>query len=134
MKWLYICSLFACVGAAAQQAPLPPGAHDPDQPESAPSSSLSSPKPAGIAPALAAAEDRIESHDYEAARLPLLSYLQQHPEDARALFDLGFVEDSTGQQDAAERDYGKAINANPKQFESHAALGLLYAQTGRADK
>jgi Tfp pilus assembly protein PilF len=132
MKWLYTCSLLVCVGAAAQQAPLPPGAHDPDQPESAPSSSLSSAKPAGIAPALAAAEDRIESHDYEAARLPLLGYLQQHPEDARALFDLGFVEDSTGQQDAAERDYGKAIAANPKQFESHAALGLLLAQTGRS--
>jgi predicted Zn-dependent protease len=134
MKWLYLCSLFVCVSVAAQQAPLPPGAHDPDQPESAPSSSLSPSKPAGIAPALAAAEDRIESHDYEGARLPLLGYLQQHPEDARAFFDLGFVEDSTGQQDAAERDYGKAIAANPKQFESHAALGLLFAQTGRADR
>ena len=135
MKWLYLGSLFVCIGAvAAQQAPLPPGAHDPDQPASAQSSSLSPAKPPGIAPALAAAEDRIEFHDYEAARLPLLGYLQQHPEDARALFDLGFVEDSTGQQDAAERDYGKAIAANPKQFESHAALGLLYAQTGRADK
>ncbi|HZD76859.1 MAG TPA: tetratricopeptide repeat protein [Acidobacteriaceae bacterium] len=136
MKWLYMCSLLICIGAAAQQAPLPPGAHDPDQPESAPSapSTLSAAKPAGIAPALAAVEDRIESHQYEAARLPLLGYLQQHPDDARALFDLGFVEDSTGQQDAAERDYGKAIAANPKQFESHAALGLLYAQTNRADR
>jgi predicted Zn-dependent protease len=133
MKWLYISSLMICIGAAAQQAPLPPGAHDPDQSEPA-TSGMSASRPAGIAPELAAAEDRIESHQYDAARLPLLGYLQQHPEDARALFDLGFVEDSTGQQDAAERDYGRAIAADSKQFESHAALGLLYAQTNRADK
>ena len=91
-------------------------------------------KPAGIAPALAAAEDKIEAHDYDGARPLLLSYLEQHATDARGLFDLGFVEDSTGQQDAAEREYNKAIAADPKQFESHAALGLLYAQTNRTDK
>jgi predicted Zn-dependent protease len=133
MKWLYLCCLLICIGSAAQQAPLPAGSHDPDQPDAA-SSTPSSVKVAGIAPALAAAEDKIEAHDYDGARLLLLGYLQQHPADARALFDLGFVEDSTGQQDAAERDYGKAIAADPKQFESHAALGLLYAQTNRADK
>jgi tetratricopeptide (TPR) repeat protein len=133
MKLLYLWSLTICITAAAQQAPLPAGSHDPDQPDSPPST-LSSAKPAGIAPALAAAEDKIESHDYDAARPSLLGYLEQHPADARALFDLGFVEDSTGQQDAAERDYQKALAANPKQFESHAALGLLYAQTNRADK
>jgi predicted Zn-dependent protease len=119
--------------AGAQQTSLPPGTHDPDKPNP-PSASLSPAKPTGIAPALAAAEDKIEAHDYDAARPTLLSYLEQHPTDARALFDLGFVEDSTGQQDAAERDYSRAIAADPKQFESHAALGLLYAQTNRADK
>ena len=133
MKWMYLISLSICLGAAAQQAPLPAGAHDPDESPSAPSA-LSPVRVAGIAPALAAAEDKIESHDYDAARPSLLGYLQQHPADARALFDLGFVEDSTGQQDAAERDYQKAIAANPKQFESHAALGLLYAQTNRGNK
>jgi tetratricopeptide (TPR) repeat protein len=133
MKCLYLCSLLVCMTALAQQAPLPAGSHDPDQSDAAPST-LSPARPAGIAPALAAAEDKIESHDYDGARPSLLGYLQQHPADARALFDLGFVEDSTGQQDAAERDYGKAIAASPKQFESHAALGLLYAQTNRADK
>jgi predicted Zn-dependent protease len=133
MKWLYLCSLMVCISSVAQQAPLPAGSHDPDQPDAA-SSTLSPVKVGGIAPGLAAAEDKIEAHDYDGARPSLLGYLQQHPADARALFDLGFVEDSTGQQDAAERDYGKAIAADPKQFESHAALGLLYAQTSRADK
>jgi tetratricopeptide (TPR) repeat protein len=132
MKLLYLIVLLLSASAAAQQGPLPAGTHDPDEPNT--SSALNSAKPGGIAPALAAAEDKIESHDFDGARPSLLGYLQQHPGDARALFDLGFVEDSTGQQDAAERDYGRAIAADPKQFEAHAALGLLYAQTGRAEK
>jgi predicted Zn-dependent protease len=130
MKLLLLCGLLSmCVAATAQQTSLPAGTHDPDQPVTPPSA-----KPAGIAPALAAAEDKIESHDYDAARPGLVGYLQQHPTDARAIFDLGFVEDSTGQQEAAERDYRRAIAADPKQFESHAALGLLYAQTNQAGK
>lgn len=133
MKWLYLGSLLFCISSAAQQTALPAGSHDPDQPDAA-SSTPSHVRVGGIAPALAAAEDKIEAHDYDGARPLLLGYLQQHPEDARALFDLGFVEDSTGQQDAAEREYGKAIAADPKQFEPHAALGLLYAQTNRRDK
>jgi predicted Zn-dependent protease len=133
MKLLLFCALSMCLTAMAQQTSLPAGTHDPDQPVT-PHSTLSSAKPAGIAPALAAAEDKIESHDYDAARPGLVGYLQQHPTDARAIFDLGFVEDSTGQQEAAERDYRRAIAADPKQFESHAALGLLYAQTNQAAK
>jgi tetratricopeptide (TPR) repeat protein len=133
MKLLYLSILLASMGAMAQQAPLPAGSHDPDEPAASPSAP-SSAKAAGIAPTLAAAEDKIESHDFNGARPSLVGYLQQHPSDARALFDLGFVEDSSGQQDAAERDYAKAIAADPKQFESHAALGLLYAQTSRSDK
>jgi predicted Zn-dependent protease len=126
----YLCPgvLLLCITATAQQT-LPPGTRDPDEP--APPAAT---KPLGIPTPLAAAEDRIAAHDYEMARPGLLGYLSQHPADARALFDLAYVEDSTGQQDAAERDYTKAIAANPKQFESHAALGLLYAQTNRPDK
>lgn len=128
-KSLYYGCLLVCVSAAAQQTHLPPGAHDPDEPVSPVAT-----KSAGLPGPLAAAEDRIAAHDYEMARPGLLAWLSQHPSDARALFDLGYVEDSTGQQDAAERDYKKAIAADPKQFESHAALGLLYAQTNRASQ
>lgn len=133
MKYLSLCGLLLCVSAIAQQTSLPPGTHDPDE-QNPPLAALPSAKPAGIAPALAAAEDKIETHDYDGARPLLASYLEQHSTDARGLFDLGFVEDSTGRQDAAEREYNKAIAADPKQFESHAALGLLYAQTNRTDK
>lgn len=103
------------------QQPLPPGAHSPDEPS----------RTAGISPELTAAEDKIEAHDYTGARPLLAAALQKQPGNARALFDLGFIEDSTGQQDAAERDYAKAISADPRQFEARAALGLLYAQTDR---
>ena len=128
MKYLYPGLLLLCLTATAQQT-LPAGSHDPDEPPSPAAA-----KPAGIPSALAAAEDLIAAHDYEMARPGILGYLSQHPADARALFDLAYLEDSTGQQDAAERDYTKAIAANPRQFESHAALGLLYAQTNRRDK
>lgn len=127
MKW-WLAFLLVPPLAMAQQAPLPAGAKSPDE--------LAQPAhPAsGIAPELAAAEDKMEAHEYDAARPLLAAWLKDHPQDARALFDLGYVEDATGQQDAAERDYAKANTANPKQFESHAALGLLYAQTDRADQ
>ncbi len=134
MKLLYLAVLLLSVNVVgATGLRCPPEVTIRTKP-SATSSALASGKPAGIAPALASAEDKIEAHDFDAARPLLVGYLQQHPTDARALFDLGFVEDSTGEQDAAERDYGKAIAADPKQFESHAALGLLYAQTSRPAK
>ena len=133
MKWLYLSILCFSIGSPAQQAPLPAGSHlIPTRPlrrhrhshrESLPAS------PRHLRPRRTRSKRTTSM-----ARPSLLAYLQQHPADARALFDLAFVEDSTGQQDAAERDYGKAIAADPKQFESHAALGLLYAQTGRVDK
>jgi tetratricopeptide (TPR) repeat protein len=131
MKLFCFLLLATALAAVAQQAPLPPGAHAPDDVRSAPPADTSG---AAVAPAVAAAEDKVEAREYEAARPLLLSWLAEHPADARALFDLAFVEDSTGQQDAAERDYAKAIAADPKQFESHAALGLLYAQTNRPER
>ncbi len=134
-------TLGACGLAVGQQAPLPPGAQSPDAPlastpaSSAGSTSLPTPaKSAGVSPALAAAEDKIASHDYDAGRAMVLGYLQQHPQEARAVFDLGYIEDATGQQADAERDYRKAIAIEPQQFEAHAALGLLLAQTGKDDE
>ena len=110
--------------ALAQPPALPAGAQAPEAPAAKGA--------AGVPPQLAQAEDKIEARDFEAARPLLHAYLQQHAEDARALFDLGFVEDSTGFQQEAERDYQQAIEVDPQQFESRAALGLLLAQTDRA--
>ena len=81
-----------------------------------------------------AAESKIEQKDFEGARSLLVKYLSEHPTDARALFDLGYVEDAGSHEDAAAADYRKAIAADPKQFEARLALGLLLAHQGKYDE
>jgi tetratricopeptide (TPR) repeat protein len=81
-----------------------------------------------------AAESKIEQRDFEGARALLKKHLDQQPGDARALFDLGYVEDAASHEDAAAADYRKAIAADPKQFEAHLALGLLLAHQGKYDQ
>ena len=81
-----------------------------------------------------AAESKIEQKDFEGARPLLEKYLSQNPADARALFDLGYVEDAGSHEDAAAADYRKAIAADPKQFEARLALGLLLAHQGKYDE
>ena len=80
------------------------------------------------------AENKVDQKDFEGARPLLVKYLSQNPGDARALFDLGYIEDAGNHQDAAATDYRKAIAANPKQFEAHLALGLLLAHQGKYDE
>ncbi len=117
---LFLCSL--AVGRAQNQ--LPPGTRAPDSaPQLAPAQS----------PDREAAESKIEQHDFAAARPLLEKHLARNPSDARALFDLGYIEDATGHADQAATDYRKAIAANPKQFESRLALGLLLAHQSLFD-
>ena len=125
-KYFAAIALSASLHACAQQA-LPPGAQSPDEPASqvAPSS-----KAPAVTPELAAIEDKIAAQQYEAARPGLLRYLQTHIEDARAQYDLGFMDAATGDDKGAEANYRKAITADPQQFESRLALGLLLAQRG----
>ena len=104
----------------AQQPPLPPGTSSPDEP----------PRPAAdqaYGP-LAEAEAAIEAKNYSAAESRLDVWLSAHPNDARALFDRGYAADAQDQTADAESWYRKAIAADPKQFESRLALGLLLAQ------
>ena len=103
------------------QNQLPPGTKPPDAEVQTQSSARD------------AAESKMEQHDYAAARPLLQTYLAKNPSDARALFDLGYVEDASDHQDAAAAAYRKAIAANPKQFEAHLALGLLLAHQGLLD-
>ena len=108
--------------AKAQQAPLPPGTSAPDTP----------PKPAQDAAAtpLTDAEGNIALQNYTKARSLLLPWLSAHPNDARALFDLGYLEDAENHPDAAAANYKKSIEADPKRFESRLSLGLLLAREG----
>ncbi len=113
--------LLAAFSALAQNQ-LPPGTQAPDDTVQT--------QPTGRDDA----ESKMEQHDYMAARALLKTYLAQHPGDARALFDLGYVEDASDHQDVAAADYRKAIAANPKQFEARLALGLLLAQRNQLDE
>ncbi|HEX3435539.1 MAG TPA: tetratricopeptide repeat protein [Pseudacidobacterium sp.] len=110
---------FVSVPIHAQSAPLPPGTSvdEPAQPkENTP---------------LAKAEATIEAKDFDQAKNLLNPYLSAHPNDARALFDRGFIEDSQQHDEAAADFYQKAVAADPKQFESRLALGLILARQGK---
>jgi tetratricopeptide (TPR) repeat protein len=128
----YVCFLamagMLAAGRSQAQNQLPPGTQDPD---SAPAGGKGAPE---SNPGREAAETKIDQRDFEAARPLLQKYLSQNPGDARAFFDLGYVEDAGGHEDAAAADYRKAIAADPKQFEARLALGLLLAHQAKFDE
>jgi tetratricopeptide (TPR) repeat protein len=115
--WL-ILLLAATAIAAAQPVPLPPGTSSDQQQDQA--------QPQTLGP-LDDIESAMEAKNYTLASSRLDIYLSVRPNDPRALFDRGYVEDAQGHADAAEGWYRKAIAADPKQFESRLALGLLLA-------
>jgi tetratricopeptide (TPR) repeat protein len=106
----------------AQPVPLPPGTSSDDQQQ----------KQQQAADPLDDVESAIEAKNYSAAASRLDVYLSAHPQDARALFDRGYAEAGLGHADAAEGWYYKAIAADPRQFESRLALGLLLVAKGDA--
>ncbi len=122
-RWQTAFCLVAFLGLSAavlaQPVPLPPGTSTSDQTQDQPKQQASDP--------LADIESAIEARNYTLAASRLEIYLSVHPSDARALFDQGYIEDAQGRTDAAEGWYRKAIAADPKQFESRLALGLLLA-------
>ena len=120
VKYLVIASFGCSLLAQAQSAPLPPG--------------TSSAEPSQVRPAddpLAQAEASIDTKDFARAKTLLDTYLSAHSNDARALFDCGYVEDAQEHDEAAIPYYQKAIVADPKQFESRLALGLILARQGK---
>jgi tetratricopeptide (TPR) repeat protein len=108
--------------ARAQAASLPPGTSvgDSDQLEAS-------------ANPLAGIESEIAAKKYDKAEGVLDAYLSAHPADARALFDRGYCDDAQGNTAQAKVYYRKAIAADPKQFESRLALGLILAKEGDPD-
>lgn len=105
--------------STAQSAPPPPGTSQPDATQLQASSSP-----------LDSIESAIAAAKYDKARGLLDAYLSAHPADARALFDRGYCDDAQGRTAQAEDFYRKAIAADPKQFESRLALGLILAKQG----
>ena len=82
---------------------------------------------------VAEAEAAIVKSDWKTAQTKLESWLAAHPEDARALFDAGYVADAQNRLDNAANFYQRAVAANPKSFEAHTSLGLLLARQGKLE-
>jgi predicted Zn-dependent protease len=130
---LFALMLAGSMGLVEAQQTLPPGSEAPDEPAmAAPAAQPAAETAKVISPELAAIEDKIDAKQYDAVRPELLRYLQAHAGDGRALFDLGYLDQLTDQAEAAESEYRKAIAADPQQFESRLALGLLLAREGDA--
>ncbi len=83
---------------------------------------------------VAAAEAAIASSDWKTAEARLDAWLAGHPNDARALFDAGYVADAQNRLDDAAALYRRAISANPRSFEAHLSLGLLLARQNKPDE
>lgn len=114
--------LAGCTLALSAQQQLPPGAKDPDEQTQTTNDPL------------ATIEDKISQKDYKTARFMLDAYLTTHSNDARALFDSGFIDDTLGKDDAAAAAYRRSLKVDPNQFEPHLALGLLLARINEADE
>ena len=107
------------------------------------SSSTSGPVPQGTEPTpaatqpvseqVAAGEAAIASSDWKTAETKLDLWVAAHPNDARAIFDLGYVADAQGRLDDAASLYRRAIAADPQSLEAHLSLGLLLARQGKPD-
>ena len=113
---------FLAAGACmqAQTTPLPPGTSEPG---------VNAPTPA--ATYLGEAENAIAHQQYDNAAALLNKAEAIEPpdslENARIDYDRGYIEQAQHQDATAEANYRKAIEVDPKQFESHAALGHLLA-------
>ena len=85
-------------------------------------------------PELIDAEASIATSDWKSASTKLDAYLLTHANDARALFDAGYVADHQDLLDRAAGFYRRAIDVNPNSFESHLGLGLLLARQDKRDE
>ena len=75
-----------------------------------------------------AAEAALANADFKTAEAKLDPWLAAHPNDARALFDAGYIADSQNRLDDAASLYRRAVNADPSSFKATLSLGLLLAR------
>jgi tetratricopeptide (TPR) repeat protein len=93
----------------------------------APSATEATPPPQQVIDA----EALIVKADWKGAEAMLAPWLNDHPNDARALFDAGYVADALTRLDEAAGYYRRAVEADPKRFEARLSLGLLLARQGK---
>jgi len=79
------------------------------------------------AASLAEAETKIEKGDYAGAEPLLKKFVEAHPENYSAWYDLGFLYHALDQRDDSIAAYRKSVAANPNIFEANFNLGLALA-------
>ncbi|HUZ96665.1 MAG TPA: tetratricopeptide repeat protein [Edaphobacter sp.] len=85
-------------------------------------------------PLRAQANAALDQHDFPVALKLLTNLAAKYPSDAHLLYDLGFTQESLDQTSNAADTYRRAAAADPKYFEPHLSLGLLFARTGQHDQ
>jgi predicted Zn-dependent protease len=80
------------------------------------------------------AEALIVKSDWKGAEDKLTPWIADHPTDARALFDAGYVADTQNKLDEAAGFYRRSVEADPTRFEAHVSLGLLLARQRKFDE
>ncbi len=85
-------------------------------------------------PQVIEAEAAIVKSDWQSAATQLDAWLAAHPNDARGLFDAGYVADAQNRTEAAAGLYRRAVTADPQRFEARLSLGLLLARMGKMDE
>jgi Flp pilus assembly protein TadD len=109
-------------GSVLGHAQMPAGAHSVDDHS----------REDAVNQQIAEAETALEHGDYSGAVAKLKVLAAARPKDARVLYDLGFAEDHSGDEDGAAKAYAGAIAADGSLAEPKVALGLLNARAGRA--
>lgn len=121
---LFLASYFGAARGFAQES-------SPAQSANPPSTGASTASSSSATDELATAEAAIAGSDWKSAETKLDSWLLAHPNDARALFDAGYVADAQNRLADAVALYRRAIVADPKSLEAHLSLGLLLARQGK---
>jgi tetratricopeptide (TPR) repeat protein len=113
--------------SSSTSAPVPPAV---EQPQAAPGPVSDAP----VSGEVTAAEAAIAGSDWKTAETKLTAWVAANPNDARALFDLGYVADAQGKLDDAAGLYRRAVAADSQSLEAHLSLGLLLARQGKPDE
>jgi len=127
----------AGVQAQSNLPPSPSGTNSSSQSQATPDQSATvaaKVQGAQAPPEVAEAEGLIGKADWNAAESKLAAWLARHPDDARGLFDAGYVADAQNKLEDAAGFYRRAVKADPQSFESHLSLGLLLARQGKLEE
>ena len=124
--------LLASISGAASGLAQDPSSNSGAQPSgTTPAADATEPESQPLSDQVAAAEAAIVRSDWKTAEASLDPWLANHPDDARALFDAGYVADAQNRLDDAVGLYRRAIAADPRSFEAHLSLGFLLARQGK---